>query len=164
MIRQSILKTSSKLLWFENWQELEGHKLEIFSLDHENFPTPWRPEEWEKLLADGQREFSLGAKLQNGHILGFALFLHDHADSFTHLVKIVVDPKFLRQGIAKEIFDAFLSKGPVFWKKIYLEVESSNLAAHSFYKKLGFQELRVLKDFYGQGRDGLGMLMIREDS
>lgn len=157
------MKTSSKLLWFENWQDCQTFCTEIFALDQENFPTPWKPQDWEKLLGDGQREFSLGVKIVDGQVLGFILFLHDYADHFTHLVKIVVAPDFQRQGIGLALFSAFMNKGPVIWKKIYLEVESSNLAAYTLYKKLGFEELRLLKDFYGQGRDGLGMLMIREE-
>jgi len=36
-----------------------------------------------------------------------------------------------------------------------LEVEWTNLAAIALYQRLGFEQLRVRRDYYGQGRDAL---------
>lgn len=158
------MKTTSKfsdsISWIETWSELCVELDSLCSFDQLYFPLPWLKDQWGHLLSDGLREFSLGLCRQEGQLLGFVLLFHDQADRFSHLVKIATHPDYKRQGLARNLFEQFVSSQD--FERIYLEVEKTNDAACALYRSLGFTELRVLKDFYGQGRDGLGMLWLKD--
>jgi ribosomal protein S18 acetylase RimI-like enzyme len=42
-------------------------------------------------------------------------------------------------------------------KRVYLEVERTNLAAVGLYERSGFRPLETLPSFYGPARDGIRM-------
>lgn len=52
-----------------------------------------------------------------------------------------------RKGVASALIKKVLESGE--WEAAFLEVRESNYAARALYKKLGFQEIAVRKDYYG---------------
>ena len=63
---------------------------------------------------------------------------------------VAVAEKYRRQGIAKglfgKLFDALVSDGG---EKVFLEVRSRNRAARACYESLGFSEIGVRNNYYG---------------
>lgn len=70
------------------------------------------------------------------------------------IARIAVSSEFRRNGAAELLLDTLISKeredGVVTW---YLEVRESNEAAQSLYKKKGFEEEGVRKEFYEHPRE-----------
>jgi ribosomal-protein-alanine acetyltransferase len=62
-----------------------------------------------------------------------------------------VSHKFQKQGIGSLLLENFLHKtARLYLKAVWLEVRESNLNAINFYKKRGFTEIQIRKDFYRQ--------------
>lgn len=156
-------KDALKIHWYSDIAQLVELFDQVVEMDRTFFPTPWSSEQWRRLIGTGEREFLLGVLsggTQHQSLMGFILFFTDKVDSFAHLVKIVIHPDHCRKGLAAWLFYEFVARGRNEVDRVYLEVEAANNAAYSLYKKLGFKELRVLRDFYGQNRDGIGMLYL----
>ncbi len=66
-----------------------------------------------------------------------------------HIESIAVIPKFKRKGIGsilmKELEKLCVSGN---MKRIVLEVREKNTRAIKFYKKLGYEEIKILNDYY----------------
>ncbi|OFZ68267.1 MAG: hypothetical protein A2451_02830 [Bdellovibrionales bacterium RIFOXYC2_FULL_39_8] len=93
-------------------------------------------------------------------LIGIALFDMIEADNCAHLLKIAVDPQFRQRQIAAKILQeafSFIGKTEQFLK-IYLEVEEQNKVAIKLYQRAGFSAIHRLRNFYGQGKDGLAMI------
>jgi ribosomal-protein-alanine acetyltransferase len=85
----------------------------------------------------------LVAELEN-RVVGF-LVARDVAEDEREILNLAIAPDFRRRGLAKDLLDKCL-KG--FSGTVVLEVRESNLAAQSFYKCLGFQELNRRPEYY----------------
>lgn len=100
-------------------------------------------------VADGQRElreylqndavFVYTAKT-NGKTVGIICILK--TPDTVDLLDIAVHPDLRRQGIGRALCDAVLCK------QTLLEVRASNTDAIEFYKKLGFEQISVRKNYY----------------
>lgn len=92
-------------------------------------------------------------------VVGYAgaIFAMDIAD----IALVAVDPDFRRQKIAesavKALIDKLIEKEI---EKIFLEVRVSNLPARSLYKKVGFQEIGIRKNYYEDAEDAIVMALV----
>lgn len=124
---------------------------EILELDREHFPRPWTEKQWRNLDPAT-------------HVLipwpsGFALLALVSGDDTAHLLKICLHPSVRGHGSAVKFYEAIKTELKARGvQKIFLEVEESNLQAQNFYRKVGFQPLRVIKNFYSDGQTALTML------
>ena len=72
------------------------------------------------------------------------------------LHRIVVAPAYRRQGLALRMVRAgLLAVRHLGARVVMLEVEYTNLPAIALYQRLGFEQVRVRRDYYGTGRDAL---------
>jgi ribosomal-protein-alanine N-acetyltransferase len=72
------------------------------------------------------------------------------------LHRIVVAPVYRRQGLALRMVRAgLLAVRHLGARLVMLEVEYTNLGAIALYQRLGFEQVRVRRDYYGPGRDAL---------
>lgn len=125
---------------------------EVIDLDRAYFPHPWTEAEWGK--------FDLGNLLyvlrKEGKVIGFALF--GISDDTAHLYKILLVPTERGAGQAqsfwKDIIQDLKKKN---FAQVYLEVAAQNLSALAFYRKVGMQELRIIKSYYSNGEDAVTM-------
>ncbi|MGZ3788061.1 MAG: GNAT family N-acetyltransferase [Bacteriovorax sp.] len=128
----------------------------LFELDQSFFPTPWNFESWSHLFVDHNR--LLLVMQDQDRVIGFCLFDLSDADSFAHLLKVLIHPDYRNQRLSKVVLEKAVnhleSKA---YKEFFLEVEESNLAAQSLYQSLGFIKIHRKKDFYGSGRAALIM-------
>lgn len=122
-------------------------------LDQKYFPIPWPQEAW--IEADPHRH--LYGYQVDGELYGLCLIHHVTRDETLHLLKIVLDPAFRGQGHAVDFWQKLTPEFKKLGKKVFLEVESSNLVALQFYRKIGFQQLRFMKSYYSNGSDGISM-------
>jgi|SRR5690606_23610017 len=134
-----------------------GNLATVIEMDQKHFPRPWKERDWLEL--DWAHHF-LKLHSKENKIIGFALFAYVAGDDVAHLLKICVLPEYRGKGEAisfwQELLPELRSRGA---SSVFLEVEGSNLRAQSFYKKMGFAELRTIKGYYSDGENALVMLM-----
>jgi len=73
-----------------------------------------------------------------------------------HVYSIDVKPSYRRMGVGSSLLKSLeenLREAGV--KICYLETCRDNLAAVSFYLKNGYRACKILKNYYGAGRDGV---------
>lgn len=76
------------------------------------------------------------------------------------LTSIAVAPTQRRQGIGRILMKAALSHlRERHAEQADLEVNVNNRAAQSLYESFGFTRSKLLPNYYGQGRDGLQMIL-----
>lgn len=142
---------------------IEGHEAYIsdmafvlFELDRDFFPTPWSLDSWKNLFVDHDRLLVLIKN--NEEVMGFCLFDKMPEDSFAHLLKIIIHPKFRNKGFSKTLLKEALSHLEISGiTQFFLEVEESNLSAQKLYLSQGFKVIHRKKDFYGENRAALIM-------
>lgn len=131
----------------------------LVRMDHDHFPTPWSPESWDHIFSNLNQVFLLIVE-ENESILGFILFNLADADSFAHLIKIVVTPKARRIGLGKKLLaesvTLLCNRGI---KSFFLEVEEQNDAAIKLYESQGFKIIHTKKQFYRSGANALIMTL-----
>lgn len=134
-------------------QELQS----LACFDQLYFPHPWTTEQWLGLNLHHHLIFTCS----NSQLDGFALFHRVANDETVHLLKICIHPEVRGSGAASEFWAEILkdlrSKSV---KSIFLEVETTNQRAIGFYRKMGFQDLRLIKRFYSDGADAFTMQLM----
>lgn len=145
------------------FKKIEGHDalnspmaFALYELDKKFFPTPWSLEAWSQLFQVHDR--SLMVALEHHELIGFSLFDLSRADSFAHLLKILVHPEYRGKGLARHLLEHdLLSLKTEGIQHFFLEVEEDNHAAQKLYQNCGFKVIHRKKDFYGYGRGALIM-------
>ncbi|MBL6990539.1 MAG: GNAT family N-acetyltransferase [Bacteriovoracaceae bacterium] len=91
-------------------------------------------------------------------IVGLVLFNTTLEDSWAHLLKLLIIPKYRGERVGGKFFKVCINymKQHSF-KKFYLEVENSNSAAISLYLDAGFELTHTKNSYYGKKRDALIM-------
>ncbi len=105
---------------------------------------------------------SLSAKI-NDEIVGFliASIYEMTNENIAHVITLDVAMKARRKRVGLRLFEnleRILEKNEV--KACYLEVRVDNKAARKFYRKLGYVETEIMKDYYCSGKDGIRMKKI----
>jgi [ribosomal protein S18]-alanine N-acetyltransferase len=90
---------------------------------------------------------------EEGIIVGCAI--GDRNGGQSRVVNICVDPAMQRRGIGAELLRRLEQALPL--GDVMLMVETDNIAAKSLYKKEGYKEVGVSKNYYGRGKDGIWM-------
>jgi len=78
---------------------------------------------------------------------------------YGHLITIDVHPDFREKGIGSKLLDKMhrrVKKKKL--EKMILEVYTYNTRAFQFYCAHGYQEITILNDYYGLGKDGCLMM------
>ena len=121
--------------------------LEISSL---SFKTPWSKESYIQELSNSLANYIV-AKCDN-KIVGFVgtWIIIDEA----HITNIAVHPDFRRNNIASTLLDALIELTKNAKCNAYtLEVRSSNIPAQKLYKKYGFVEQGIRKNYYQDNKE-----------
>lgn len=82
--------------------------------------------------------------LDNLNVVGF-IHIQLTCDELS-VIDVVVDPRYRRKGIGKELMEYVISKYN--HKRIILEVAANNTSAIKFYKSLGFVKFSERKGYY----------------
>src|SRR5579864_1670025 len=130
--------------------------LKIHELEKLCFPSPWS-------LSSFKRELSLPfSRLTVAHPMdypGAALsgFLCRWlvADE-SHILNIAVHPSLRRHGIGSILMAHAIAEAKAKETRLVtLEVRRSNVAARCLYRKFGFEEQRLRRDYYAPGEDAV---------
>ncbi len=111
-------------------------------------------------LLENPKSLSLTAQIDN-EIAGFIIgLIYEHDTRRTgHVYTIDVAVKHRRRGVGlrllRELEQGFVENGV---EICYLEARRGNVAALELYRKHGYIEADVLKDFYSEGVDGVRLM------
>src|SRR5690554_4260234 len=105
---------------------------------------PWTPGNFSDGLKAG---YSGWVAHRHGRVIGFSLTLY--APDIAHLLVLAVAPDAQREGVGSALIrqsekEALARKLPA----LLLEVRPSNTQALSFYRRHGFEQIAVRKDYY----------------
>ena len=116
----------------------------VVEIENQCFSLPWSEKSFEDSLS---REDTLFLVAEEECVTGYmGLYLSFDEASVTN---VAVSPVFRKKGYG----EALVEKAKELAKEagaesIFLEVRQSNVPALSLYKKLGFEELGIRKNFY----------------
>ncbi|MBX5327461.1 MAG: ribosomal protein S18-alanine N-acetyltransferase [Candidatus Bathyarchaeia archaeon] len=95
---------------------------------------------------------------ENNEIVGFIIgVIYENGEKpVGRIFTIDVAPAHRRKGVGIRLLKRAEKEFADLGVKIcYLEVRADNVAAKQLYKKVGYKEIRVLKDYYFQGGHGI---------
>jgi ribosomal protein S18 acetylase RimI-like enzyme len=130
---------------------------DIIGLDQLFFPRPWNPLMWQEIW-----KHHLLFKVEcSGRLSGFALFSLVDGDDTAHLLKICVHPDWRVPDFTSQFWLYCLSQlKNEEARRVFLEVEESNLRAISFYLRQGFAQLHTIKGYYSDGAGACVMELV----
>lgn len=118
---------------------------EVLDIESTSFEFPWTQDDF---IACLQQRNCIGmvAELE-GEVVGYIVYEMGRADF--HVMNLAVRPDVRRRGVGQQLITKIISKLRTGQRtEVGLEVRETNLAAQLFFRRLGFQAIRVLKDFY----------------
>lgn len=127
------------------------HITQITRIAAESFPDPWTENGFMSSL-DISGNIFLTAE-ENGKAAGYIIGTAD--GDFASIDSIAVATIFRRQGIAEELIRRFceIAAQSDSCSSVSLEVRENNLPARALYKKCGFSEIGLRKNFYSAPRE-----------
>lgn len=122
----------------------------VVALEAEIFPDAWSIKSV-KETHEQKHALVLGAYKEET-LIGYVIFYYVLDEG--EIARIAVSPCWRRQGVGEKIFDGLLAfcteKGI---ERILLDVRMSNEPAQQFYRKSGFTEDGVRKNFYDNPKE-----------
>lgn len=142
--RDQIIKELDKLFLIKINPAEKQHIKDIAQLEKECFSTPWSENTIEDAFEHGTKFFVAQKNNEVLGYLGISVVLDEG-----YITNVAVFPKTRRLGVASKLLEYLID----FAKKnrlsfISLEVRESNLSAISLYKKFGFENSGLRKNFY----------------
>lgn len=130
----------------------------ILEIENASFRSPWQRAVFETEFKN-KNSYNIACKDESRNLVGYCLswLIYDEI----HILKVAVDESFRNQGIGKKLIvktlEHFIPKGA---SHAVLEVRLDNYGAINLYEKLGFESLRIRRNYYAQtGEDALVMLL-----
>ena len=117
---------------------------EAYKIECEVNPSPWK---YETFLSS----FEVGHKglicKHDSEIIGFIIFSPINPEA--HILSISVTKKIQSKGVGALLLQSMLDQcAAMNYKKIFLEVRTSNLQAINFYQKFGFSKDAIRDNYY----------------
>ena len=133
---------------------------EILQIEQASFIKPWTRSMFESELRNPVSfSYTLKVRPKEGleRIGGYAVLWIVHGEA--HILNIAVTPEYRGRGIASRLLGlmlALMKRNLVY--EVFLEVRVSNEAARDLYKKFGFSEAYIRKNYYGD-EDAIVMVL-----
>ena len=116
----------------------------VLDIERQSNPFPWTIKNFKDCIEKGY--YSLVLK-EGMKVIGFAILSVSTEES--HLLNIGLTASKRGQGLGKELLEKIIMAAEVMGsKKIFLEVRISNVIAIDLYKKSGFKEIGLRKNYY----------------
>ncbi len=129
---------------------------QIIEIEARVFPDPWSESQLAFELS--RQPAALNLVLDADGLIGGYLMSHVVGDEAS-IINFVVDIPLQHQGLGQDLMIAFINRlQRLVVMTIYLDVEDSNLPALNFYRKTGFVEIGIRKNYYSNGADALIMM------
>ena len=128
---------------------------QVLAIETISFRSPWSRRQFE---AELEKDFGVCVvAVVDGGVVGYLVvwLVTDEV----HIANVAVHPGWRRQGLgARLIGEAVWGREQEGFRWVGLEVRRSNRAARALYRKLGFVEVGVRKNYYVQeGEDAVLM-------
>ena len=123
---------------------------DILVLDELGLNSNWRVSDYRSEILN-KNSLCLGLEL-DAELVGFIIFRQSFLDA--ELMQVMIRPD--KQGnsfgsqLMKTAEDLLLLEGI---SDLHLEVSETNTKAIAFYKRLGFIQIRIRKNYYGHGQN-----------
>lgn len=124
---------------------------EVMEIEKVSFPQPWPETYLKKLYKERVQDFLVAEVSRKvvGYILGYV-----KPDKSGSIKTLAVAPDYRRQGIGKKLVNFIIQKlKKKGIKEIFLHTRIKNRVASSFYKKLGFRTIKIIKRYFQNGED-----------
>ena len=124
---------------------------EIMELEHACFTLPWTKEAFYNELHNNQYARYVVLE-ENGKIIGYCgtWLVIDEA----HITNIAILPECRGRGFGEKLLSSMMDYcREQNAERMTLEVRVSNIPAQSLYKKLGFQEGAIRKNYYSDNQE-----------
>ncbi len=124
------------------------HIDDILELEKRCFSVPWTREQLASQLPDDMHIF-LAAEDERGCAIGYIGLMYVLDEGY--ISNVAVSPEHRRQGIADMLLNELRLRAQA--KKLSfltLEVRQSNVPAQNLYKKHGYTEVGLRKNYYGR--------------
>ncbi len=123
---------------------------QILEIERRSFLHPWTRDQFQSEL-DRRPSVCLSLKtgpLVIGHLIFWAI------PPEIQILNIAVAPDHRNQGLGRFLLEyLFAYAGEIKVKEVYLEVRPSNGSARSLYRRMGFVQTGVRKNYYEQERE-----------
>ncbi|MDC3268295.1 ribosomal protein S18-alanine N-acetyltransferase [Gammaproteobacteria bacterium] len=122
---------------------------EAYKIECEVNRSPWK---YETFLSS----FEVGHKglicKHDSEIIGFIIFSPINPEA--HILSISVTKKIQSKGVGSLLLQSMLDQcAAMNYKKIFLEVRTSNLQAINFYQKFGFSKDAIRDNYYSDNSE-----------
>lgn len=128
----------------------------VLEIEHRSFPTPWPRDAYVHELENNRTAVYMVARREE-IVVGYAgmWVVLDEA----HITTIAVDPPQRGQGIGEGLLIAMIEQaGERGARWMQLEVRRSNAVAQALYRKYGFRDVGVRRNYYSDnGEDAIVM-------
>lgn len=129
----------------------------VVEIERRSFPAPWSPGLFLHELRIPFSRLTL-ARLDDGagRVVGYVCrwLIGDEV----HILNLAVDPDHRRRGIGRALLAHVLDEAAAAGARVAtLEVRRGNEAAASLYRRHGFTETGVRRNYYGEGADAVVM-------
>ncbi|MBU9723678.1 MULTISPECIES: ribosomal protein S18-alanine N-acetyltransferase [Bacillaceae] len=131
---------------------------QVMEVEHACFPTPWSKGAFVNELTTNQFANYLVAEI-DGRVIGYCgvWIIIDEA----HITNIAVSPEYRRLGIGERLLQGVIEMAKTFRaKKITLEVRLSNETAIRMYRKNGFQNGGIRKNYYTDNQEDAQIMWV----
>lgn len=123
---------------------------QVCSLEEEAFSMPWHRESFLEMIYDKNACYLVA--LKGDKVVASAGLRNIVGDG--EITNVVTKKEYQKQGIAGLLLEQLVKEGKQMGVTAYtLEVRVSNMAAIHLYKKLGFQEEGIRKNFYERPKE-----------
>lgn len=126
----------------------ESHLACVMEIEQRSFPCPWSKGMFQSEFH--KRPFSLSYVAEeqcSGEIVGYVLFSLMFED--LHILNLAVHPGCRRKGIGDSLIAFVLGIGRARQtEEVLLEVRASNAPALALYRKFGFREVGMRRNYY----------------
>ncbi|MDQ0216472.1 ribosomal-protein-alanine N-acetyltransferase [Oikeobacillus pervagus] len=124
---------------------------QIMVVEHQSFTLPWTKESFYYELMENKFATYIVVEVE-GQVVGYCGVWVVIDES--HITNIAILPEFRGMGLGESLLRnvMFVSKR-MGGKTMTLEVRVSNKAAQSLYKKLGFKQVGVRKNYYSDNQE-----------
>ena len=120
------------------------HLDQIVQIEKLCFPCPWSKEQFEIALTDTYTEL-YGIVYQNKIV---SYLLCSVVIDYAEILNIATLPEYRKKGFAEELLKYWLNFEHIKNIKIILEVRAKNIPAQNLYKKFGFHQIHIRKNYY----------------
>ncbi len=125
----------------------------VLAIERAAYTSPWTKRMFESELWENPFSFAYVAREEeHRRIVGYVLFWMVYDE--LHLMNVAVDPAWRRRGIGEEMVRFALTTGLARGiRTATLEVRASNFTAQSLYRKLGFFQVGIRRNYYREPRE-----------